>query len=496
MSNTHGIPDVLREVQTICGDLLPAGVLSQTWPTVPGPPSLTLPAFATQGYVRLADTLKYVSQAAHTVTLGAANGQYWLALHADTTTPVVNWQRVAGTHYLIGSGATQPSDPAGALVFAGVLVAGLVVTTVTPTVSSQPRTRVAYGGPGGALAYDPLLTWNPATAHFGVLTSTPAYPLQVLGAAHLQSAGIGQFPDPGFSLVTGGHSYLSPNVGIGANPPTTTLDVAGALRIRTTSLLEGNVTVNPGLLGIGAAPTAGFALWVAGLPSNFVTSVGIGNITPAKTLDVNGEAFIHQTLSLGAVATLPNYALWVAGNPSNFVSAVGIGNISPVKPLDVNGEAFIRNTLSLGAIAALPNFRLWVGAGNSNFVGAVGIGNIDPLYPLHVNGQIGLPGGTAGIINSLSRAVFKRDIRPLTDAVAVLRQLQPRQWEWIDPTHEALLPGTQAGFVVEEVQAVRPAWTPTDATGTPGLALRGFEAYVVAVLQDLLTRMEAVEARG
>jgi hypothetical protein len=52
MSNTDAIADTGYELQATCQDLLPACVITTSWPTVPVPPSLTLAAFATQAYVR------------------------------------------------------------------------------------------------------------------------------------------------------------------------------------------------------------------------------------------------------------------------------------------------------------------------------------------------------------------------------------------------------------------------------------------------------------
>ena len=108
----------------------------------------------------------------------------------------------------------------------------------------------------------------------------------------------------------------------------------------------------------------------------------------------------------------------------------------------------------------------------------------------------GIPGGVWQ--NSSRREVFKQAIRPLTDAIPFLKRLTPRLWEWAhtQPDLEATMPGTQAGFVVEEVQQVHPAWTPHDAEGQPSLAMRGLDAYVVAAIQEMLMRLEALEARS
>jgi len=44
------------------------------------------------------------------------------------------------------------------------------------------------------------------------------------------------------------------------------------------------------------------------------------------------------------------------------------------------------------------------------------------------------------------------------------------------------------------VQAVIPAWSPLDATGRVGLAMRGLDAYLVAALHEVMARLEVLEA--
>ena len=52
------------------------------------------------------------------------------------------------------------------------------------------------------------------------------------------------------------------------------------------------------------------------------------------------------------------------------------------------------------------------------------------------------------------------------------------------------MPGTQAGFVVEEVAQVKPEWAPQDGAGEQGLAMRGLTAYLVAAVQELLAQVK------
>lgn len=132
MGNTHLIPDMMAELQGTTGDLLPACVVSSTFPAVPAPPSMIVGAFATRAYVRAGINLTYVDQEAHTVTLTGGDGQYWIAVSDDTFSSFSGWNRTAGTHYLWRLNATRPPDVDNLFVIIALTVSGGAITAVTP----------------------------------------------------------------------------------------------------------------------------------------------------------------------------------------------------------------------------------------------------------------------------------------------------------------------------------------------------------------------------
>lgn len=137
-ANTHGTPDMMREMRSFFADAFIGYVVSGCAPTVPAS-SDTLAAFACTGYVTGADgQLHYITQSSAGVgPLNAGPGTYWLALHQDRVSTVGGWTRQARTHYLWQLNASRPADPATGLVFAQVTVAGGVITAVEPI---GPRT--------------------------------------------------------------------------------------------------------------------------------------------------------------------------------------------------------------------------------------------------------------------------------------------------------------------------------------------------------------------
>jgi Chaperone of endosialidase len=199
MGNTHGVADMAKELQATTQDLLPACIVSTTFPAIPAPPSLTLAAFATKGYVRDGIDLVYVEQEAHTVVLTGGDGQYWLALGQDTWTTVASWNRTAGTHYLWRASATQPPAVDGILTFIQMTVAGGAITVVTPltSVTSTPLSKQLSGAvaiTGGTATFSGAVTVNGSS----VTTSdgyyvTNAAPGAVTGFSSVINAGASRY---------------------------------------------------------------------------------------------------------------------------------------------------------------------------------------------------------------------------------------------------------------------------------------------------------------
>ena len=255
----------------------------------------------------------------------------------------------------------------------------------------------------------------------------------------------------------------------------------------------GNIT-GLGRLGVLGAPSVGFVAAIGG--SLYVNdAVGLKTLAPLAALHIGGGATGTLrveggvTLDGGMVVDTSTLAVDATNN------RVGIRTTSPSYALQVAGDGAFSGPVGLNGVP-LEGFAAAVG-GSLYVSSVVGIGTSAPGQTLTVQGQIGLPGGVGSIIDTTSRAVLKRDIRPLTDALALLRRLQPRQWEWAShaPAHAVLPPGTRTGFVVEEVTQVKPEWTPTDTQGTQGLAMSGLEAYLVAAVQELAQQVERLTAR-
>lgn len=195
MANSHGVADMAKELQATTRDLLPACIVSTTFPTVPVPPSLTLAAFATAGYVRDGVDLVYCDQPAHTVVLTGGDGNYWVALAQDSFTTYASWNRTAGTQYLWRLSATRPPDVDGLLVMSAVTVSGGNISAVSPAsgVTRAEALRALSGLGTMATQHANAVAVTGGTvvnlSSLGVLQPTPAYPLDVFGNARLSNSG-------------------------------------------------------------------------------------------------------------------------------------------------------------------------------------------------------------------------------------------------------------------------------------------------------------------
>jgi len=275
MPNTHAVADFAYELQATCEDLLPACIVSTTWPTVPVS-SMTLAAFGTLGYVRDGHALVYVEQPSITVPLSGSDGTYWLGMTRDVSTAYAGWTRRAGSSYVWRLSGTRPPDVDGLLVFASCTVAGGIITAVTPapgvtraeawralsglgTMATQHANAVAITGGTAALT----------TAQVG-WTAEPGYQLTVnqlyaAGASHFQyPVGLGTAPVAGYALTTGvGASLFNGPVGV-------MLAVPAGFDLATDRFYTNGASRLNGPIGCGTAPD------LSGI--NQVT-IGYGNLS-------------------------------------------------------------------------------------------------------------------------------------------------------------------------------------------------------------------------
>jgi len=106
------------------------------------------------------------------------------------------------------------------------------------------------------------------------------------------------------------------------------------------------------------------------------------------------------------------------------------------------------------------------------------------------------PGGGAWGVLSDSR--LKQNVRAIDSPLARLLALEGHEFEYIAGKHAEAAPGTQRGFIAQEVEALFPEWIETDAEGYKSVSIRGFEALTVEAIRDLKAQhdVELVDLRS
>lgn len=240
--------------------------------------------------------------------------------------------------------------------------------------------------------------------------------------------------------------------------------------------------------------------------ANFSGNVGIGTTSPTQKLWVHdGDIWMSGNHKIGISTDgspdpTPNVAFGGTGNDAyianwsgsgyntNFTVVglngfVGIGTTNPLQKLWVEqgdiwiGGANRRLGFSTdGSIDSTPNVAFgatgdnayianWNGSSyNTNLYvqgssGNVGIGTTSPTARLHVNGSVILSQG----YSTSSDARLKRDIRPLGDALGIVRKLEGVRYNWRTPEERSVgkalvLPvgQPQIGFIAQDLEKVVP----------------------------------------
>lgn len=225
---------------------------------------------------------------------------------------------------------------------------------------------------------------------------------------------------------------------------------------------------------------------------------------PGYTFEpINDMQVPQDVLTLGTMATQNANAVAITGGDVVGLTTLSAGtSVAPGYALAASNAHIVTGLVNDGltglGMGVHTSYRLVlapVGVNAINTTGNLAL-NIDPpAFMLHCNGAAGTPGGAW--VNSTSRAALKTAIRPLQDALTTLARLQPRQWEWRDayPELEALMPGTQIGFVTEEIAEALPHTAHRDQQGELAHSERGLVALLVGAVQALVQRVEEVEAR-
>lgn len=350
----------------------------------------------------------------------------------------------------------------------------------------------------GADLYPNDPSWN-----VGIGTTSPNAKLHVSGDIRIPYNGKIKFGNTDAFIDGGGGEWISNTSPDGSTDFGLKFIGGSQERMRITAN-NGNVgigTMNPGTNKLEVAGTAQLrgAAGGTGLYVDPSGNVGIGTTAPWATLHIVGSPTVVSDRTLLALdgggsrdAAVYLNAVGADGVTANGIiesSAVGGHGGFTTEPEGIFLCAYQNNDINQGSRIRLIGNPITFENGN---VG-IGSGAWNPGWLFHVSGDAAKPGGGSWTDSSDIR--LKKNIAPLAGALEKVLQLRGVTFEWNEPEHAKLLPGTQIGMIGQEVEKVFPGWVGTDANGYKDLTMRGFEALSIEAMRELKTENDALKAR-
>lgn len=202
----------------------------------------------------------------------------------------------------------------------------------------------------------------------------------------------------------------------------------------------------------------------------------------------SAQGDIHLNAGQGNISLLSDHAFTVNTSTSSITLNPGgyaLNAISIDLDSDLSTSISSGATMSLSAAATLTLSSAITTINGNQFDGA----NVIINRNLLATANAFKPGGGPWAV--LSDARQKKNIAPLHGSLGTLLSLRPITYEYNDPSNPMYLPGTQTGFVAQEIRKVLPGWIDESPDGTLLLTPRGFEAMVVDAMQELRDEQNA-----
>jgi hypothetical protein len=295
----------------------------------------------------------------------------------------------------------------------------------------------------------------------------------------------------------------SGNVGIGTAGPGAKLEVAGAVKLSGVSTDPGdrtalfmNDTVSP-YTGYLAGYTLGFN---TGANSARTTrmyidnsgNVGIGTVTPGKTLDVNGDIVLGSSSGNKQIytwtSTDSNWRIGMSASPG-FTRSLATSHVEYLTCASGGGQGF-----AIGDnVSGLSAFEV-TGSGsgyNAFFRGSVGIG----INPSAYKFQVYIDASNEGHVDSTGAWARSSDIRvkknvsDLQDGLSKIMKLRAIRYD-SKTDLKAKGPGKHLGFIGQEMEKVIPELVSTDNRGYKSIAYGDLTIVLTKAVQEQQKEIE------
>jgi hypothetical protein len=386
------------------------------------------------------------------------------------------------------------------------------------------RTGIAYAVDGnywlrcGIAYFDALISGGKIMgASHGYGYDPPRWPLDINGQGHILQLGVYYGPPGAVWFRTASAAFDSVQVGRGDAAARWPLDVAGAGHIQQLGVAYGaDVAATDGVslrastvkfdqLGVGYVFASGLSIRAGNSyfdAAGFGYAGGLGYNLRAGSANcdsiLTGQQQVSSWLGIaGAQDTRWNLTNWGTSyfsGTSQFTGVVGFGGAPDGRfTTRTYGPAYYDNVVGFQVVAG-GSYSIQVG-GQALFHAYVTMNSgLGVMGAVTAYGSGFQPGGGPWYDSNSSREL-KTNIRNIESALETLLRLRGRTWDWKEEQRalKRRLPGRRFGFVIEEVEQIFPQWIDT-LDGKKGMSEKGFPAYTVEALRELVTRLEAAEA--